>query len=111
MLKTNTQKAIENTWEHICEHLSDTMEEEQISAEEILLRDIDNMHGCFTYDKAFIMVSGGYFDIYYDDARQSLKNILEETDEEANQYDNEQVWKLYCHLIAKTIEKKLKKYY
>lgn len=108
MLRSNSKKAIENTWLNICEHLSGSIEEEQISAELLLLRDIDNMRGNSIYHKALTMVSGGYFDIYYDDMRVSLKNILEETEEEANQFSNEQVWDLYCHLFAKTIEKKLK---
>ena len=108
MLKTNTNKVIENTWAHICEHLESEMEAEQTSAEKILLRYFRCV-GCDTIShKAYYLVKAGIFDIYYTDVRETLKNILEETDEEANQFDNQQVWELYCHLVAKTIEKKTK---
>lgn len=111
MLKTNTNKVIENTWAHICEHLESEMEEEQTSAEKILLRYFRCVGGATAYHKAYHLVEAGIFDIYYTDVRETLKNILEETDEEANQFDNQQVWELYCHLVAKTIDKKTEKYF
>lgn len=110
MLKTSSTKAIENTWRHVCEHLT-ACDDEGLSPEETLIRQFESMRGDFIYVKAVQLVSGGYFEVYNDDMRATLKEILEETDEEANQYDNDRVYKLYCHLIAKTIEKKLKKYY
>lgn len=110
MLRSNSNKAIENTWQHICDYLDFAMEDEQISAEEILFRDIENLRGNSIYAKAVCLVSGGFFDVYYDDMRESLKTILEETDSEASRYSDEQVYNCYSHIIAKTIEKKLKKY-
>lgn len=109
MLKTNSTKAIDNTWRHVCEHLT-SCDVEGLSVEEMLIRQFESMRGDFIYVKAVELVAGGFFDIYYDDMRASLKEILEETDEEANRYDDDRVYKIYCHLIAKTIEKKLEKH-
>ena len=110
MLRSNSNKAIENTWQHICKHLDFCVQEEQVSAEKILLRDLENVKGNYIYEKALFLVSSGYFDISNYDMRESIKTILEETDSEADRYSDEQVFNCYSHIIAKTIEKKLKKY-
>ena len=55
------------------------------------------------YQTALDYVEGGSFLVYYDDAREFLKTILEQSDEESQRYSDEKVWRLYCHLVARTM--------
>lgn len=55
------------------------------------------------YQTALDYVEGGSYLVYYGDCRQFLKELLQETDEEANRYDDDRVWRLYCHLVARTM--------
>ena len=55
------------------------------------------------YQTALDYAEGGGFLIYYGDVRDFLKLILEQTDEEAQRYSDDKVWRLYCHLIARTM--------
>lgn len=57
------------------------------------------------YATALDYVEGGSFIVYYGDARDFLKLILEQTDEEAQRFSDDKVWRLYCHLIARTMAK------
>lgn len=56
------------------------------------------------YAKGLYMVQGGSFLIYYYDQREFLKNLLDQTEEQANKYSNAQVFAKYSHLVAKTIQ-------
>lgn len=70
------------------------------------LRDqIDAMQhsGRSIYQTALDYVVGGSLLVYYDDARDFLRMILEQTEEESQRYSDEKVWRLYCHLIARTM--------
>ena len=51
------------------------------------------------------MVQGGMFLCYYDTVRSYLMELLHETPEQANKYNDSQVWALYKHLIARDGEK------
>lgn len=55
------------------------------------------------YQTALDYAEGGSMLVYYDDCRDFLKMILEQTDTEAQRYSDEKVWRLYCHLIARTM--------
>ena len=55
------------------------------------------------YRTALDYVEGGSLLVYYDDVREFLKTILEQSDEESARYSDEKVWRLYCHLIARTM--------
>lgn len=55
------------------------------------------------YQTALDYVEGGSCLIYYGECREFLQMILEQTNEEAARYSDEKVWKLYCHLVARTI--------
>ena len=70
-----------------------------------LREQIDSMrHGGRTiYQTALDYVDGGSLEVYYDDQRKFLQMILEQTDEEASKYSDDKVFKLYCHLIARTM--------
>lgn len=70
-----------------------------------LREQIDAMRheGRSVYQTALDYVEGGSFLVYYGDCRDFLKMILEQSDDEANRYSDEKVWRLYCHLIARTM--------
>lgn len=70
-----------------------------------LIEQIDYMrHGNRSiYRTALDWVEGGSALIYYDEQREYLKDLLQETDEEAGRFSDDQVFKKYCHLIARTM--------
>ena len=55
------------------------------------------------YQAAIDYVEGGSLLVYYDSQRKFLQELLEETDQEANRYPDDKVFKLYCHLVARTM--------
>ena len=55
------------------------------------------------YQTALDWVEGGSALVYYDEQREYLKNLLEESDEDAQRFSDQQVFKKYCHLIARTM--------
>lgn len=55
------------------------------------------------YQTALDYVEGGSYLVYYYDQRAFLQKLLEETDAEAAQYSDDKVFRLYCHLIARTM--------
>lgn len=55
------------------------------------------------YQTALDWVEGGSALVYYDEQRKYLKNLLQETDEEAQRFSDDKVYRLYCHLIARTM--------
>lgn len=55
------------------------------------------------YSTAIDYVEGGSMLVYYDDCRKYLAELLQETPEEAQRFTDDQVWRLYCHLIARTM--------
>ena len=70
-----------------------------------LVDQIDYMqhHNRSIYQTSLDYVEGGSLIISYYDQREFLKNLLQETEEEANRFDDDKVFKLYCHLCARTI--------
>lgn len=56
------------------------------------------------YQTALDYVEGGGYLVYHYDCREYLKNLLQETDEEAARFSDAKVWSLYCNLIARTME-------
>lgn len=55
------------------------------------------------YQTAIDYAEGGSYLIYYGDCRQFLQKTLEQTPEEASRFSDDKVWKLYCHLVARTM--------
>ena len=70
-----------------------------------LREQIDAMRheGRSVYQTALDYVEGGSLLVYYGDCRDFLQMILEQTDEEAARFSDDKVWRLYCHLMARTI--------
>jgi hypothetical protein len=94
MLKTNIKSVREAVRNHIIEHFED----------------FDN----FKHDVAAVgsiseLVKAGAFLCYYDDVRNFLKTILQETDQEAAKYSDDLVWSLYTNLIIMEGQKILAK--
>lgn len=57
------------------------------------------------YQTALDWVEGGSALVYYDEQREYLRNLLNQTESEALQFSDDKVFKLYCHLIARTMAK------
>lgn len=99
MLKTNCKKVNEALKNHILSYQS--IDE--------LKSNLDAVHRPqsprITAVAADALVMGGCFLCYYSEIRDFLKNILEETDEEANRYSDSKVWELYKALLVRTITK------
>lgn len=70
-----------------------------------LREQLDSMRygGRSIYQTALDYVEGGSFLVYYGDCRKFLQEILEQTDAEAARFSDDKVWRLYCHLIARTM--------
>lgn len=70
-----------------------------------LREQIDAMRheGRSVYRTTLDYVEGGSLLVYYGDCRDFLQMILEQTAEESARYSDEKVWRLYCHLIARTM--------
>ena len=97
MLKMNTKKAIENAKKHFLSYYDgDT---------EALLRDGEAVGGFTSYQKGVNLAKGGSFACYYWDEREAIKEILEETDEEANRFSDDKVFDTYCHLAGRVYDK------
>jgi hypothetical protein len=58
-----------------------------------------------TYKTALDWVEGGSALIGYDEQREFLANLLEETPEEAQRFSDDKVFRKYCHLVAREITK------
>lgn len=61
------------------------------------------------YAAGLYMAEGGSFLIYYREQRDFLGDLLEETEfEREHKYSDDQVFKTYCHLVARTIAELVK---
>lgn len=70
-----------------------------------LIGQIDYMRygGRSVCQTALDWVEGGSALVYYDEQREYLKELLQESDEEAGRFSDDQVFRKYCHLIARTM--------
>lgn len=71
-----------------------------------MLDEVKAAHSCADIDK---FVQGGCFLVYYDSVRKFLQELYDETDEEAERYSDEQVWRQYKHVLTIGIQNGLKK--
>ena len=61
---------------------------------------------CFTWYRAGLkMAQDGFFLVYYSDVREFLRELFNETKEQANKFSDKKVWDMYCHLCAKAVSK------
>lgn len=96
MLKTNTKQVMNAVKQHVLDFYPEI---------EVLKADLNTRPGFTTYHKAIELVRGGAFLCYYSQVVDFLKEALQETEQEAEKYTDEQSWELYCHLIGKACEK------
>lgn len=86
MLKTNAKKVREAVRAHMLDHFDND--------QAAMIRDAKSAGG---WSEA---VQAGCFCCYYYQAREFLREALQETQEEADRYDDEKVWNLYKALIV-----------
>jgi len=97
MLRMNTKKAIENAKKHFLEYYDGDAA--------ALVRDGLAVGGFTNYQKGGNLARGGSFACYYWDEREAIREILEESEEEANRFSNDEVFKTYCHIAGRVYEK------
>lgn len=70
-----------------------------------LVQQVDYMKnpGESLYSTCYRYFEGGSGLVYYNECREYLKELLGETDEEAQSFSDEQVWKKYLNLSASTM--------
>lgn len=111
MLRTTNKSVIQQIKIDVLEYFAETAGYERDNGNETatplscLVSQIDYMRygNRSIYQTALDWVEGGSALIYYDEQREYLKNLLEESDEEAQRFSDEQVFKKYCHLVARSM--------
>jgi len=107
MLRTTTKPVIEGLVTHVLENFKPENYDPTSgkTAMENLREQISHMiyGNKSVYQAALDYVEGGSLLVYYYDQRKFLAELLEETEAEADRYDDDKVFKLYCHLCARTI--------
>ena len=113
MLRTTNKKVDQALRIHVLENFAEAAEYERdndnpkATPMSCLVSQIDYMryNDRSIYQTALDWVEGGSALIYYGEQRDFLRDILEETEEEANRFTDNQVFKKYCHLVARTMSK------
>ena len=111
MLRTNNKQVIQQLKIDVLEYFAEAAGYERDNGNETatplseLVAQIDYMRygNRSVYDTALDWVQGGSALIYYDEQREYLKDLLQQTDDEANKYSDTAVFKKYCHLVARAI--------
>ena len=114
MLKTNSKKVELK----VVEYLKDTIatidgDNEDLETGLAYMLDYFNDNNKYDYKGytniiTFTREMGTAFPIYYEDMRDLLKEWLEETEEEANRYDNDKVAATFDNLIERVLFKYFK---
>lgn len=112
MLRTNNKSVIEKLRIHVLENFAETAEYErdhdnpEATPLTCLVSQIDYMRygGRSVYATALDWVEGGSALVYYREQRDFLGDLLEATEfEREHKYSDDQVFKTYCHLVARTM--------
>jgi hypothetical protein len=111
MLRTTNKSVINQLKIDVLENFAETAEWERDNGDETatplscLVSQIDYMRygNRSIYATALDYAEGGSMLIYYDEQRDYLKNLLEETTEDSQRFSDDQVFKKYCHLMARTM--------
>lgn len=105
MLRTTTKAVKAKLNEHILSHFDESHgweSDDRLANLKDQLRSFDYMPT--DYAKGIYMAEGGTFLVYYREQRDFLGDLLEETEfEREHKYSDDQVFKTYCHLIARQI--------
>lgn len=111
MLRTTNKEVIQQLKIDVLEYFAETAGYERDNGNETatplscLVSQIDYMRygNRSIYSTALDWVEGGSALIYYDEQRDYLKELLQETESEAQRFSDTQVFKKYCHLVARTM--------
>lgn len=111
MLRTNNKQVINQLRIDVLEHFAETAGYERDNGNpsatplSCLVSQIDYMRygNRSIYQTALDWVEGGSALVYYDDQRAYLKELLQEDDTEAQRFSDDKVFRLYCHLTARTM--------
>ena len=104
MINTNSKEARRGFEQHALSHFD--------SADSLfgtILNVLDDRYVYTVYQAGRKMAEDGCFDCYYSDIRNTLKDILQETDEEADRYSNGEIAKLYNHKMGQACERLVSK--
>ena len=114
MLRTNSKKVELK----VVEYLKDTIatidgDNENLETGLNYMLDYFNDNNKYDYNGynniiTFTREMGTAFEIYYEDMRSLLKDWLEETEEEANKFDNDKVAQTYDNLLERVLFKYFK---
>ena len=114
MLKTNNKKVELK----VVEYLKDTIatidgDNEDLETGLAYMLDYFNDNNKYDYKGdtniiTFTRQMGTAFEMYYEDMRSLLKDWLEESEEEANRYDNDKVAQVYDSLLERVLFKYFK---
>lgn len=113
MLRTSNKKADQALRIHVLEYFAETAGYERDNGNptatpiSCLVSQIDYMrhNNRSIYATALDWVEGGSALIYFGEQRDFLAETLEQTPEESDRYTDAKVFKLYCHLVARTMSK------
>lgn len=112
MLRTNNKSVIEQLRIHVLENFAETASYERDNGNSTatplscLVEQIDYMRlpGESTYKTGLHYVNGGSMLVYYREQRDFLGELLQQNEfEREHKYSDDQVFKTYCHLVARTI--------
>lgn len=111
MLRTTNKEVLQQLRIDVLEYFAETAGYERDNGNptatplSCLVSQIDYMrhNNRSIYQTALDWVEGGSALVYYDEQREYLKTLLQETDEEAQRFSDTQVFKKYCHLVARTM--------
>lgn len=84
------KEQIKKCWKHIRENMGESC--------------IDNLDG-LSYGQAEQLVQEGNFACYFYSARRFLMDLYNETEQEAEKYEDAEVWARYKHVLALAISK------
>jgi hypothetical protein len=110
MLRTTSKQVKQKLNDHILSHFTKDYGWNSDNAIDNLKQQVKAMsYGDFAYQNGLEMAQGGTFLIYYREQRDFLGDLLEETEfEREHKYSDDQVFKTYCHLIARQIAELVK---
>ncbi len=103
-MRTNSKTVMTKVEDHVLDYL------ENMATIQELIEEISHSgyRNDIIYNKAKAYVQGGSFLVYYDDV---IKEVARWTgtrvDKRGREYTGPEAWKLYTHLIAKYLEKKI----
>lgn len=114
MLRTNTKEVKKYFDNYLMKILEDNFEGNIKAMQEQFIASASDSVGRLykgfkTYQEAFTTISENYGCIYYDDMRSVLKEALQETEEEANKYNNDKVAFTYNYLLFMAYDRAMKK--